>query len=71
MTEFGKSPYISVDEFAKLGYSVVIFPMTAFRAAMKAMEGVLEELKREGTQKGLLDRLETREEFYRLIKYSV
>lgn len=71
MTEFGKSPYISVDEFAELGYSVVIFPMTAFRAAMKAMEGVLEELKREGTQKRLLDKLETREEFYRLIKYSV
>ena len=71
MTEFGKSPYISVDEFAELGYSVVLFPMTAFRAAMKTMEEVLTGLKKEGTQKWLLDRLQTREEFYRLIKYSV
>lgn len=71
MTEFGRSPYMTVDELAGLGYSAVLFPMTAFRAAMKAMEGVLTELKREGTQKGLLERLETREEFYRLIKYSV
>ncbi|MBI5587956.1 MAG: methylisocitrate lyase [Deltaproteobacteria bacterium] len=71
MTEFGKGPYLSVEEFAELGYSMVIFPMTAFRAAMKAMEGALAELKREGTQKGMLDRLETREELYRLIKYSV
>lgn len=71
MTEFGKSPYMSVSEFAELGYSAVLFPMTAFRAAMKTMEGVLTELKKEGTQKGLLERLETREEFYRLIKYRV
>lgn len=71
MTEFGKSPYLSVSEFAELGYSIVLFPMTALRAAMKAMEEVLTELKKEGTQKGVLTRLQTREDFYRLIKYSV
>lgn len=71
MTEFGKSPYLTVNEFRDLGYSIVLFPMTAFRAAMKAMEAAYSELYSDGTQKGMLGRLQTREELYRLIKYSV
>lgn len=71
MTEFGKTPYITVDEFGSMGYSVVLFPMTAFRAAMKAMEEALSTLKEKGTQKGMLLKLQTREELYRLIGYEV
>lgn len=71
MTEFGKTPFITLDEFGELGYSLVLFPMTAFRAAMKAVEEALAALKAAGTQKGLVDRLMTREEFYRLIKYGI
>lgn len=70
MTEFGKTPLITLDEFTELGYSFVLFPMTAFRAAMKAMEEALAELRDKGTQKGLLERMMTREELYRLIKYD-
>jgi methylisocitrate lyase len=70
MTEFGKSPYLTVTEMRDLGYSIVIFPMTAFRAAMKAMEAAFDELYAEGTQKGMLDKLQTREDLYRLLKYS-
>ena len=71
MTEFGKTPFITLDEFTELGYSLVLFPMTAFRAAMKAVEEALAELKDAGTQKGLVGRMMTREEIYRLIRYDI
>lgn len=70
MTEFGKTPCISVKEFSRMGYRLVIFPMTAFRAAMKASETALEELKSKGTQKGILKKLQTRAELYKLLGYS-
>ncbi len=70
MTEFGKTPYITMDEFSEMGYSIVIFPMTCFRIAMKAIEEALKELKASGTQRNLVDRMQTREELYRLLKYE-
>jgi len=53
MTEFGKTPYLSISEFSRLGdgYKLVIFPVTTFRVAMKAMRDALRELARSGTQK--------------------
>ncbi len=69
MTEFGKTPYITVDEFREAGYKIVIFPVTTFRAAIKAIKDVLIELKQRGTQKHILDKLMTRQEFYELIGY--
>ena len=69
MTEFGKTPYMTAEDFEKLGYDVVIFPVTAFRATMKAAKETLMELRARGTQKGMLDSLMTREEFYDLIDY--
>lgn len=70
MTEFGRSPYLTAQRFAELGYRVVIFPVTALRAAMKAAEEVLEVLRRDGTQVGVLDRLQTRAELYDRIGYA-
>jgi len=70
MTEFGKSPYLSCKDFEALGYRMVIFPMTAFRVMMKAVEVAFDEIRREGTQTGLLDRMQTREELYRLLDYA-
>lgn len=70
MTEFGKTPYITVSEFSEAGYKIVIFPVTTFRASMKASQEVLEAIRREGTQKSVLDRLMTRREFYDLIGYD-
>lgn len=70
MTEFGKTPYITVKEFEAMGYAIVIFPMTAFRIGMKAMENALFELKSKGTQKGLLKKMQTRKELYKLIRYN-
>jgi methylisocitrate lyase len=69
MTEFGKTPYISVQEFREAGYKVVIFPATLFRISLGAAREALEMLKSQGTQKSLLDRMMSREDFYKLIGY--
>lgn len=70
MTEFGTTPYLSVAEFGQLGYRLVLFPMTAFRIAMKAVEEAFERLVAEGTQQGMLDRMQTRQELYDLVRYA-
>ena len=71
MTEFGKTPYLSVEEFAALGYRMVIFPVTLMRCAMKAVEIALNELRLHGTQKHFLDQMQTRQELYDLLGYGV
>jgi methylisocitrate lyase len=70
MTEFGKSPLLGLDELAELGYAVVLYPVTALRVAMKAVEAALATLADEGTQRSLLDLMQTREELYDLLDYS-
>ena len=70
MTEFGKTPIIPVQRFKELGYNLVIFPMTAFRVALKAVSGAYAELLATGTQAGLLDKMRTRAELYDLIEYD-
>jgi methylisocitrate lyase len=69
MTEFGRTPYMKAEEFERLGYKVVIFPMTAFRASLKAVRDVYDSLIRLGGQKGMLSELMAREDVYRLIDY--
>jgi methylisocitrate lyase len=69
MTEFGKTPYITAKEFKEMGYKYVIFPVTIFRVAAKAMKEALEILLREGTQINLLDKMITRQEQYEIIDY--
>jgi methylisocitrate lyase len=70
MTEFGRTPLLTVDEFAAMGYRMVIFPMTAFRVMMRAVFDALTELKRSGTQRDLLARMQTRRELYELLRYA-
>lgn len=70
MTEFGKTPYYSVDQFADMGYKMVIFPVTLQRIAMRAMQDALETLRAEGTQQGIVDRMQTRQELYDLLGYD-
>ncbi len=69
MTEFGKTPYITAQKFKELGYRYVIFPVTSFRAAAKAMQEVYRVLISEGTQKDILDKLMTRAQQYEVINY--
>jgi len=70
MTEFGKTPFITAEEFKAMGYTYVIFPVTIFRVAAKAMKEALEVLMREGTQKPLLEKMMTRKEQYEIINYN-
>jgi len=70
MTEFGKTPMLSVDEFSRLGYRMVIFPMTAFRVMMKAVEGVLTDLRDKGSATDWMERMQTRAELYDLLDYE-
>ncbi|HEY3781757.1 MAG TPA: methylisocitrate lyase [Fimbriimonadaceae bacterium] len=70
MTEFGKTPIIPLSRFKLLGYNLVIFPMTAFRVMLKAIDEAYLELIQTGTQQGLLDKMRTRKELYELIDYD-
>lgn len=70
MTEFGRGPLLDFAELAGMGYRAVLYPLTAFRAAMKAAEETLAELKQSGTQRGSLARMQTRAELYDRIGYS-
>jgi len=70
MTEFGKSPLLSFKELSDLGYRMVIYPMSAFRVSMKASEEFLRDLKKQGTQSGWIDKMQTRQELYELLDYD-
>jgi methylisocitrate lyase len=70
MTEFGKSPLLSFHDLMELGYRMVIFPMSAFRVAMKTSEKFLRALKKNGTQKDWIDEMQTRQELYELLDYD-
>jgi methylisocitrate lyase len=70
MTEFGKTPYLTTQEFADLGYRLVLFPVTALRMAAKAVEQMLVELRRSGSQRALLEQMQSRHELYDLLRYA-
>lgn len=70
MTEFGKTPLIPVSRFRELGYQMVIFPMTAFRVMLKALDETYGELMRTGSQATFMDRMRTRQELYERIDYA-
>ena len=70
MTEFGKTPYLTLDEFKEAGYDIVLFPVTLLRVSLYAMKEVLKEIKEKGTQKFFLEKMMSRKEFYDLIDYQ-
>src|SRR3954469_6668216 len=70
MTEFGKSPLLSFSELEDMGYRVVLYPVTLLRVAMKAVESTLALLAADGSQRDLLDLMQTRQELYDLLEYG-
>lgn len=70
MTEFGKTPIIPSSRFGEMGYEMVIFPMTAFRVVLKALDDCYSELLATGTQAGILPQMRTRAELYDRIGYA-
>ncbi len=69
MTEFGKTPFINLEQFQDWGYKFVIYPVTALRIANKAIKDAFEHIKRYGTQKDITYKMQTRKELYETIKY--
>jgi methylisocitrate lyase len=70
MTEFGRTPLLPAADLARLGYKMVIWPVSALRVAAGAMEELYRDLAREGTQAAWLDRMQTRRALYQLIGYD-
>jgi methylisocitrate lyase len=70
MTEFGKSPLLDRPTLERLGYNIVIYPVTALRLAMKAVEEGFAAIRQDGSQAALLDRTQHRRELYELLRYG-
>jgi len=70
MTEFGKTPYLTLDEFAELGYHCVIYPVTTLRCAMKGVNEALTILKEKGSVEEFLPRMYSRKELYTTLSYT-
>jgi methylisocitrate lyase len=69
MTEFGRTPFFTANEFEAMGYRMVIWPVSALRAANKAQEKVFAAIKRDGGTQNALDQMQTRQELYDTIRY--
>ncbi len=69
ITEFGLSPLFTTAELASVNVSMVLYPLSAFRAMNKAAESVFETIRRDGTQKAVIADMQTREELYERINY--
>ncbi|HGM4118738.1 methylisocitrate lyase [Pseudomonas aeruginosa] len=69
ITEFGATPLFTTDELASADVSLVLYPLSAFRAMNKAAENVYTAIRRDGTQKNVIDTMQTRMELYDRIDY--
>jgi methylisocitrate lyase len=70
MTEFGRSPVLDFSVLAGLGYRMVLYPVTAFRAALRAAQEALADVLRKGHQRDRLPQMLTRQELYGLLDYD-
>jgi len=70
MTEFGKSPILDLPTLAGIGYRMVLYPLTALRAALRAAQQTLASIRDHGHQRDLLPQMLTRAELYDLLGYS-
>ena len=69
ITEFGLTPLFTRDELGGNGVSMILYPLSAFRAMNKAAENVYETIRKEGTQAKVIETMQTREELYERINY--
>lgn len=69
ITEFGATPLYTVEELAGADVGLVLYPLSAFRAMNKAAENVYGAIRRDGTQKNVVDTMQTRMELYERINY--
>ena len=70
MTEFGRTPFFTADEFEAMGYRMVIWPVSSLRVANKAQADLYGAIARDGGAQNMLDRMQTRVELYAAIDYA-
>lgn len=70
MTEFGKSELLGAEALQELGYAIVLYPVTAQRLAMGAVEAGLRSILERGSQAHLLNQMQPRQRLYELIRYA-
>jgi methylisocitrate lyase len=69
ITEFGKTPMFTVAELATVGVGLVLYPLSAFRAMSNAAVAVYDAIRRDGSQKAVIERMQTRAELYEVLGY--
>lgn len=69
ITEFGQTPLFTVEELASANVAIALYPLTAFRSMSAAAEKAYSSLRQQGTQKSLLDKMQTREQLYQHLDY--
>ena len=69
ITEFGLTPMFTTSELKSANVAMALYPLSAFRAMNKAATNVYQTIKQSGTQKELLDKMQTRDELYQSINY--
>jgi methylisocitrate lyase len=69
ITEFGKTPLFTTEELREAGVRLALYPLSAFRAMSRAAIEVYEALRRDGTQKAVIDGMQTRTELYDVLGY--
>jgi methylisocitrate lyase len=70
ITEFGRTPLFTLTELGAAGVRLVLYPLSAFRAAAKAEVLVYEAIRRQGTQQSVVPSMQTRAELYEVLGYS-
>jgi methylisocitrate lyase len=70
LTEFGKTPLFTVGELRSAGVALALYPLGAFRAMSRAAEDVYAAIRRDGTQKSQVGRMQTRAELYGVLRYE-
>jgi methylisocitrate lyase len=69
LTEFGKTPLLTLDELRSAGVAIALYPLSAFRAMNQAALGVYKAVKKDGTQKNVVASMQTRDELYDYLNY--
>jgi len=69
LTEFGQTPYFSLEQLRDVGVSMTLYPLSAFRSMSLAALNVYQAIRTEGTQSGVLHTMQTREELYDMLGY--
>ena len=70
ITEFGKTPLFTKDELQQAGVSLILYPLSAFRAMSKAALTVYQAIVEQGTQQAVIGQMQTRNELYDVLRYT-